>query len=112
MLAVCDSGKNPGDFYSGHYMTCGINVQAGYDVDSRFILFGVIAPGKCSNQVAFERTSLPNRISSFDTAFYLVGNVANTLSEILLVPGEWLLNWLAHLMRCSITVFFTCISFK
>ena len=67
MLAVCDSGKNPGDFYSGHYMTYGINVLAVCDVESRFIFFGVIAPRRFScNQGAFERTSLPNQIASPD----------------------------------------------
>lgn len=36
-------------------MTYGINVQ---DNESRFIFFGVVAPEKCSDQVAFERTSI------------------------------------------------------
>ena len=51
---IFESSNNPGSFFSGHYMTYGINVQAVCDADSRFIYFGVIAPGKCGDQVAFE----------------------------------------------------------
>ena len=81
-----DCGNNPGAFYSGHYMTYGINVQAICDVESRFIFFGVIAPGRCSDQVAFERTALPNKTALFDSGFYLVGDAAYTLSDVMLVP--------------------------
>ena len=79
---LCNCANNPGAF---HYMTYGINIQAVCDVESRFIFFGLIAPGKCSNQVAFDLTSLPNRISSFDTGFYLVGDAAYTLLDVMLV---------------------------
>jgi hypothetical protein len=67
-------------------MTYGINVQAVCDADSRFIYFGVIAPGKCSDQVAFERTSIFDRVAAFKTGFYLVGDAAYTLSDVMLVP--------------------------
>jgi len=67
-------------------MTYGINVQAVCDADSRFIYFGVIAPGKCSDQVAFERTSIFDRVAAFNTGFYLVGDAAYTLSDVMLVP--------------------------
>jgi hypothetical protein len=50
---LVESGNNPGSYFSVHYMTYGINVQAVCDTDSRFIYFGVIAPGKCSYQVSF-----------------------------------------------------------
>ena len=84
---LCDCGKNPGAFYSGHYMTYGINnVQAVCDVERRFIIFGVIAPGKCIDQVAVQRTSLPNRIALFDTGFYLLGNTVYRLLDVMLFP--------------------------
>ena len=83
---IVESGNNPGSFFSGHYMTYGINVQAVCDADSRFIYFGVIAPGKCSDQVAFERTSIFDRVAAFNTGFYLVGDAAYTLSDVMLVP--------------------------
>ena len=72
-------------------MTYGINVQAVCDADSRLIDFGVIASEKCSDQVAFERTSIFDRDSAFNTGFYLVGYVAYTLSDVMmLVPLCWL----------------------
>ena len=67
-------------------MTYEINVQAVCDADSRFIYFGVIAPGKYSDQVAFERTSIFNRVAALNRGFYLVGDAAYTLSDVKLVP--------------------------
>jgi hypothetical protein len=92
MLAVIkrpnlkECGFNPGAYFSGHYMTHGLNIQGVCDCDSRFIFFGVMAPGKCSDQVAFERTSLPQKISTFPPGYYLVGDAAYQVSDVLLVP--------------------------
>ena len=61
-------------------------MQAVCDADSRFIYFGVIAPGRCSDQVAFERTSIFDQVAAFDTEFYLVGNAVYTFSDLMLVP--------------------------
>ena len=48
--------------------------------------FGVTAPGKCSDQVAFERTSLPEKIASFPPGFYLVGVAPYQVSDVMIVP--------------------------
>jgi hypothetical protein len=42
--------------WSGHYMSYVLNVQAICDSNCCFPYFGVVAPGKCSNQKTFERT--------------------------------------------------------
>ena len=83
---MSESGFNPGAYFSGHYMTYGLNVQGVSDSNSRFIFFAVAAPGKCSDQVAFERTSLPQKISTFPPGFYLVGDAAYQVSDVMLVP--------------------------
>jgi hypothetical protein len=77
---------NPGAFYSGHYGVHGLNVQAVCDYRSRFIFFAVVAPGKCSDQVAFERTSLSTLMEALPTGTYLVGDAAYSLTERMLVP--------------------------
>jgi hypothetical protein len=67
-------------------MTYGINFLAVCDANSRFIYFGLIAPGKCSDQVAFEQNSIFGRVAALDTGFSLVGDAAYTLSDVMLVP--------------------------
>ena len=85
--SLSESGGNPGAYFSGHYITFGLNVQAVCNHDSHFIFFGVMAPGKCSNQVAFERrTSLPNKIAYFPPGFNLVGDAAYQVSDVMIVP--------------------------
>ena len=39
-----------------------------------------------TKQVAFERTSIFDRVAAFNTGFYLVGDAAYTLSDVMLVP--------------------------
>jgi DDE superfamily endonuclease len=57
-----DCGYNPQAYFSGHYMAHGLNIQAVCDSDRRFTFFGVVAPGKSSDQLAFKRTSLHKRV--------------------------------------------------
>jgi hypothetical protein len=45
---------NPLAYMSGHYGMFGLNCQAVYDARERFLFFGVVAPGKTNDSVAFE----------------------------------------------------------
>jgi hypothetical protein len=56
------------------------------DYRSRFTFFAVAAPGKCANQVAFERTSLPALMEALPIGKYLVGDAAYSVGEKMLVP--------------------------
>jgi hypothetical protein len=49
---------NPESYYSGHYSTHGLNVQAVCDVRCRFIFFAVAAPRSTADQTAFEKAAL------------------------------------------------------
>ena len=53
--------------------------------DSHFIYFGVIAPVRCSDQVAFEQTSIFDPVAAFGIGFYLVSDALYTLSEVMLI---------------------------
>ncbi len=84
--SMADSEHNPGAFYSGHYGVYALNVQAVCDYRSRFLFSAVATPGKCADQVAFERTSLPALMECFPIGKYLVGDAAYSVSEKMLVP--------------------------
>ena len=81
-----DSINNPRAFYSGHYGVYGLNVQAVCDRQSRFIFFGVVAPGKCGDQVAFERTPLSQYIKTLPAGYFLIGDAAYSVGESILTP--------------------------
>jgi DDE superfamily endonuclease len=81
-----DSNNNPRAYYSGHYGVYGLNVQAVCDKQSRFIFFGVVAPGKCGDQVAFERTPLWHYIRHLPAGYFLIGDAAYSVGESMLTP--------------------------
>ena len=68
----------PQAYFSGHYMSYGLYVQAVCDSYCCFLYFDVMAPGKCPYQKAFERPQLFQIISNLDPGQYtiLLGDVA------------------------------------
>jgi hypothetical protein len=44
----------PQAFWSGHDMSYGLNVRAACDSNGCFLYFGVMASGKCPDQMAFK----------------------------------------------------------
>jgi hypothetical protein len=81
-----DCGCNPQAYFSGQYMAHGLNIQAICDSDRCFTFFGVVAPGKTSDQVAFERTSIHKCIMALPMGMYVVGDAAYQVSDVILVP--------------------------
>ena len=81
-----ECGYNPQASFSGHYMAHGLNVQAICDSDCCFTIFGVVAPGKASDQVAFEQTSIHQRIMALPKWKYLDGDAAYQVSNVVLAP--------------------------
>ena len=81
-----DCNNNPGAFLSGHYNVYGLNVQAVCDCQSRFIFFGIVAPGKCGDQVAFERSPLLDYVRNLPPGYYMIGDAAYLVGESLLTP--------------------------
>jgi DDE superfamily endonuclease len=61
-------------------------VQAVCDAKCRFQFFGVVAPGKCGDQVAFERTPLFQYAQQLPDGFYLIGDAAYSVGEKMLTP--------------------------
>ena len=81
-----ESNNSPRAFYSGHYNTFGLNIQAVCDVRCRFLFFGVVAPGKCGDQVAFERTALFEYTKGLPDGYYIIGDAAYSVGEKVLTP--------------------------
>ncbi|KAI2507521.1 nuclease [Fragilaria crotonensis] len=81
-----ESMGKPGAFFSGHYGVFGLNVQAVCDIKCRFQFFGVVAPGKCGDQVAFERTPLFQYVKHLPDGYYIIGDAAYSVGEKMLTP--------------------------
>jgi hypothetical protein len=77
---------NVKSFFSGHYQTYGINVQAACDHHCRFISVCVAAPGGTNDIAAFRKTPLHKHIDALPVGKYIVGDNAYICSENLLTP--------------------------
>ena len=74
-------------YYSGHYESYGLNCQAVCDSNLKFLFFGVVAPGKTNDNVAFPRCiELFKVMENLPLGLYFLGDAAYTLSETLLIP--------------------------
>ena len=83
--------NNQLDFFSGHYMRFGSNVQAVCDARLRFICIAFAAPGKTNDLLAFRRCYalrdwLDELHSRHDARYYLIGDNAYLLHDSLLIP--------------------------
>ena len=78
---------NTDAYFSGHYESYGLNCQAACDMRLRFLYFGVVAPGKTNDNVAYPRCEdMKKFIENLPLGLYVVGDAAYTLKENLLVP--------------------------
>lgn len=82
-----DEVSNQADFYNGHYMRFGLNIQAVCDAKCRFIYFCVSSPGKTNDARAFSRCEgLTKAIDNFPEPYFLIGDNAYPLSKTMLIP--------------------------
>ena len=79
-------GGNVESYFSGHYQTYGINVQAAVDAHCRFIAVSIRCPGSTSDSQAWMDWGLRREIDSFKVGEYLVGDNAYPCSDQLLTP--------------------------
>lgn len=84
---VQDANGNPMSFMSGHYGMFGLNCQAMCDARERFLFFGVVAPGKTNDNIAFEFCAhLKEVIATLPYGLFLVGDAAYTSNDRMLTP--------------------------
>ena len=89
MLIQTPSSKETGhvkSYFSGHYQTYGINIQAACDYRCRFVFVSVAAPGGVNDITAFRKTQLSRIIHTLPKGKFIIGNNAYVCSEHLLTP--------------------------
>lgn len=73
--------KNVKSFFSGHYQTHGINIQAACDHNCRFQFIGVAGPGVMGDRDAINQIRLGSLIESLPGLYCAIGDCAYTPSE-------------------------------
>ena len=71
-------------YFSGHYQTYGVNIQAACDHNCRFLFIGVTGPGVMGDQQAIHECGLSTLVKSTCGVLYCIGGCAYTLVEKLL----------------------------
>ena len=77
---------NVKSFYSGHYSTMGLNVQACCDIDCKFTYVSLECPGGANDLMAFYQSNLPELLKKLPAGKYIVGDNAYVCSNTLLTP--------------------------
>jgi DDE superfamily endonuclease len=73
--------RNVRNYFSGHYQSYGINVQAVCDHQCRFTYIGVAGPGNMGDRDAVNVNSLGKMIESLPGLFCVIGDCAYTPTE-------------------------------
>jgi hypothetical protein len=73
-------------FFSGHYQTYGLNVQACADHHSRFTAFSIRSPGGMNDALAYTAWDLSKVLSEMDGAYFVAGDNAYTQQPHLMTP--------------------------
>jgi hypothetical protein len=73
--------KNVRSFFSGHYQTYGINVQASCDHNCKFTFIGVAGPGVLGDREAIRQIPLFDLIEKLPGLFCAIGDCAYTPTE-------------------------------
>jgi hypothetical protein len=73
--------SNVRSFFSGHYQTYGVNVQAACDHNCRFTFLGVAGPGVMGDRDAIKQVTLGSLIEGLPGLFCAIGDCAYTPTE-------------------------------
>jgi len=77
---------NVASYFSGHYQSYGINVQATCDAACRLTSISVLCPGGTGDSKAFTASFVHQYVSPLLRGFYVAADNAYTLSDTLLIP--------------------------
>ncbi len=76
--------KNVKSFFSGHYQTYGINIQAACDHNCRFSFVGVAGPGVMGDREAIHQVPLGRLVEELPGLYCAIGDCAYTPTEHLI----------------------------
>jgi hypothetical protein len=77
---------NVGAYFSGHYCTYRLYVQAMCNADCHFIFLCLATPGKTNNSVAIHQTSLPAWLDALPPGYFTAADCAYSITEHLVDP--------------------------
>jgi DDE superfamily endonuclease len=72
---------NVRSFFSGHYQTYGVNIQAACDHNSRFVFIGVAGPGVMGDRQALNQVDLGRMVQNLPGFYCTIGDCAYTPTE-------------------------------
>jgi hypothetical protein len=73
--------KNVQSFFSGHYQSHGVNIQAACDHNCRFQFIGVAGPGVMGDRDAINEIELGQLVNQLPGLYCVIGDCAYTASE-------------------------------
>jgi DDE superfamily endonuclease len=73
--------KNVRSYFSGHYQSYGVNIQAACDSKCRFTFVGVAGPGTMGDREALNEIELGSLIASLPGLYCAIGDCAYTPTE-------------------------------
>jgi hypothetical protein len=76
--------RNVRSFFSGHYQTHGLNIQAACDHHCRFTFLGVAGPGVMGDRDAIKMVKLGSLVEGLPGLYCVIGDCAYTASEHLI----------------------------
>ena len=107
--------KNVKPFFSGHYQTYGVNIQAACDSHCRFSFIGIAGPGVMGDREALTQVSLGSLVEQLPGMYCAIGDCAYTPTEHLvpifrganaLLQGNENFNFFASQLRSRIEMAF------
>jgi DDE superfamily endonuclease len=107
--------QNVKSFFSGHYQTYGVNVQASCDHHCRFTFLGVAGPGVMGDREAIYQVPLGRMIDALPHVYCVIGDCAYTPTEHLVpiyrgvnaaIPRNDNFNFYASQLRIRIEMAF------
>jgi hypothetical protein len=81
--------RNVRSFFSGHYQTYGVNVQAACDHNCKFSFFGVAGPGVLGDREAIHQIPLGRLVEELPGLYCAIGDCAYTPTEHLVPIFLW-----------------------
>lgn len=76
--------KNVRSFFSGHYQTSGMNIQAACDHNCKFSFIGVAGPGVLGDREALNEVPLGKQVENLPGLYCAIGDCAYTPTEHLI----------------------------
>jgi len=73
-------------YFSGHYQTYGINVQAACDHKCRFVYAALAAPGGANDIAAYRKIDFSKMVQNLPIRKFVIGDNAYMCTETLLTP--------------------------